>query len=88
MEDEAAMMHYLNYDAPETWSVKLPAYHALHANKPKHSRKSIHKFRGHPSGVSPAVANSFVVDDSWLVERREPCATIEESSKRRWKRWF
>ena len=83
-DDEAAMLQYLNREQqrqrknanmPETWSVKLPAYHhsmqqqqqptAATTNiKSKSSRKSYpppnSMFRGNASGVSPAVLNAVV----------------------------
>jgi len=102
-DDEAAMLQFLNRKQqihrtcmPETWSVKLPAYH--HQSQPK-SKPLRNKypppnsmFRGNAK-VSTAVASSFDANaddmDPWLVERREPFATIEEKDdKRKWKKWF
>jgi len=103
-DDEAAMMlQFLNRQQqvrrtcmPETWSVKLPAYH--HQSQPK-SKPLRNKypppnsmFRGNAK-VSTAAASSFDANaddiDPWLAEGREPFATIEEKNdKRRWKKWF
>lgn len=104
--DEAAMLQYLNRQQrrkkkntnPETWSVKLPAYHSMQkepATKSK-SRKSFpppsSMFRGNASSVSPAALNSFGSvgdEEDWMAERREPFATIEEpNEKPKWKKWF
>mmetsp|Transcript_8336 Transcript_8336/g.20067 ORF Transcript_8336/g.20067 Transcript_8336/m.20067 type:complete len:210 (+) Transcript_8336:214-843(+) len=112
-DDEAAMLQYLNRqhhqrknaNSPETWSVKLPAYHSMQQQPttPTPTKSKLRKsypppnsmFRGNASGVSPAVLSSFdaVEDDTdeWLAERREPFATIEESSsekRTKWKKWF
>ena len=90
-DDESNMLHYLNNrgyqlerhnlihskdsSMPESWSVKLPAYHKAQAEAGKSSRASSPKrtpprsfkhstprsiFRGNLSGVSSAAVNSFL----------------------------
>lgn len=110
-DDETNMLQFLNQQQrqdyarkdcrmPETWSVKLPAYHQSQpANlAPKTSRKHpppSSMFRGNATKVlSPAAASSFsdsVVEEEhyYLQERREPVCTIhEKEDKKRWKPWF
>jgi hypothetical protein len=109
-DEEATMLQFLNRQQrqdnvrrdsrmPETWSVKLPAYHqsqaaTLSTKTPRKYPPPNSMFRGNAAKVSTAVASSFSdameeEEQYYLQERREPVSTIhEKEDKKSWKRWF
>jgi hypothetical protein len=109
-DEEAIMLQFLNRQQrqddvrkdsrmPETWSVKLPAYHqsqavTLSTKTPRKYPPPNSMFRGNAAKVSTAVASSFSntmeeEEQYYLQERRDPVSTIhEKEDKKRWKPWF
>jgi hypothetical protein len=109
-DEDATMLQFLNRQKrqdnvrrdsrmPETWSVKLPAYHqsqaaTLSTKTPRKYPPPNSMFRGNAAKVSTAVASSFSdtmeeEEQYYLQERREPVSTIhEKEDKKSWKRWF
>jgi hypothetical protein len=109
-EETTMMLQFLNNsnypnksDMPETWSVKLPAYHQHQSPLPSSISKSPKQrppprsmFRGKTAKVSSAVAmfqdNVLEEDDEYSQnicspERREPFCTIGEEEEKKQSPW-